>query len=279
MSKASKIITSAVAVLALGLALLVWQGMTGFGATLNLFEGLSVGASTTTLHVGESVQLTIRKKRALFFYRKLERPDTTTYSTVSESELVVEPDGRVTCVGTGGRTKDEIWVTAVNGRDWGHVSFDLLQAGPGPALDFIPAEVPKPVTIPDYFIRYAPCCSGDPIIMKEGQTISYKLVRHGPPWDDLTNRAIYTLFFGSGVPDDAHPSVATGGHDYVNSRTFQLDAQHGTISAPGSIGGDNRDRIVVFARYGDLVGWKYIVITHVEEDGREGHLRLHPEEH
>jgi hypothetical protein len=27
------------------------------------------------------------------------------------------------------------------------------------------------------------------------------------------------------------------------------------------------------------VGWKYIVITHVEEDGREGHLRLHPEEH
>jgi hypothetical protein len=31
----------------------------------------------------------------------------------------------------------------------------------------------------------------------------------------------------------------------------------------GSIGRDNRDSVVVFARYGDLVGWKYIVITHI----------------
>ena len=66
--------------------------------------------------------------------------------------------------------------------------------------------------------------------------------------------------------------------DYVSSRNFHVDSQHGTISAPPSIGRENRDSAVVFARYGNLVGWKYIVITHREEDGRDGHLRLHPED-
>jgi hypothetical protein len=278
MTKRRKTTMIVAAVLAIGLTLLFWQVMTGFSATLNTFEGLSVSAPTTTLHVGESTRLTVRRKRGLFFYRKLQRPDTTTYFTVSESELVVEPDGRVTCVGTKGRTKDEIWVSAENGRDTGHISFDLLLAGPGPTLDFVAADISKPATIPDYFVRYAPCCSGDPIVMTEGQTINYKLVRHGTPSDDLTTKGIYTVFFGSGVPNDARPSVITGGHDYVSSRNFHVDSQYGTISAPPSIGRDNRDSAVVFARYGNLVGWKYIVITHGEEDGRDGHLRLHPED-
>ena len=278
MSNKTKAATLAVAVLAIGLALLVWQGATGFSAALNLFEGLSVSAPTTTLRVGESTRLTVQKKRGFFLHRKLERPDMTTYLTVSESELVVEPDGQVTCVGTAGRTKDEIWLSAKNGRDSGHMSFDLLQAGPGPGLDFVAADVAKLATTPDYFVRFAPCCSGDPIVMKEGQTIRYRLVRHGTPSDDLTASAIYTVFFGSGVPNDASPSVITGGHDTVSFRNFHVDAQHGTVSAPASIGGNNWNRVVVFARHGDLVGWKYIVITHVEEDGREGHLRLHPEE-
>lgn len=114
--------------------------------------------------------------------------------------------------------------------------------------------------------------------MTEGQTINYKLVRHNTPSDDLTTKATYTIFFGSGVPNGVRPSITTGGHDCVTFRNFHVDAQHGTISAPVSIGRNNRDRVVVFARDGNLVGWKYLVITHVEEDGREGHMRLHPEE-
>ena len=96
MSKTSKVATIAVGVLIIGPALLVWQGLTGFSATLNIFEHLSLSAPTTTLHVGESTLLTVQRKRGLFLYRKLERPDATTYLTVSESELLVEPDGEVT---------------------------------------------------------------------------------------------------------------------------------------------------------------------------------------
>ncbi len=273
--KTSKIL---VAVSAVGLALFVWQAATGFSAALNVFEGLSLSAPTTTLHVGESTRLTVQGKRLLLAHRQLERPDATTYSTVSETEFVVEPDGRVTCVGTHGRSEDEVWVSAENDGDRGYISFDLLQTGTGPALDFAAADVPKPATIPDYFLRSAPCCSGDPMIMKEGQTIGYKLVRHGVPSDDVTAAAAYTVFFGSGVPNDVRPSVITGGRDYVSFRNFHLDGQKGTISAPASIGRGNWDSVVVFARFGDLVGWKYIVITHAEEEGREGHLRVHGDE-
>jgi len=171
-----------------------------------------------------------------------------------------------------------IWVSALNGRDWGHVSFDLLPAGPGPTLDFVAVDAPKPATIPEYFVRYAPCCSGDPIIMKEGQTISYKLVRHDTPSDELTARATYTFFFAAVFLTMLALQSLPAGHDYVSFRNFHIDVQHGTISAPGSIGGHNWDRVIVCARYGDLVGWKSIVITLVEDDGREGHLHVHPEE-
>lgn len=264
------------AALSLGLVFLVWY-LTGCGAALGIFEALSVSAPTTTLHVGESTQLTVQRKSGLFSHQELEHPSATSYYTVSESELIVEPDGRVTCVGTGGRTEDRISVAAQNGRDVGHARFDLLPVGPGPSLDFV-TDVPRPATIPDNFLRYAPCCSGDPIIIAEGKTIQYKLLRHGTPAEDLTSKATYTVFFGSGVPNDTRPSVITGGRDYVSFQTFHVDSQHGTIITPPSIGQYNQARIVVFARYGQLVGWKQIVITHVEEDGREGHLRAHPQE-
>ncbi len=81
-----KIATIALAVLALGLAIFVWQAATGFSATLNFFEGLSLSAPTTTLHVGESTRLTVEKKRGLFLHAKIEPPDAVTYLTVSESD-------------------------------------------------------------------------------------------------------------------------------------------------------------------------------------------------
>jgi hypothetical protein len=144
-------------------------------------------------------------------------------------------------------------------------------------LEFI-AEKPPSTPPPDYMTRYAPCCAGDPILMKEGETVRYRVVGGQLPHEDLTAKATYTLFFGSGVPNDTRPSVTTGGHDYVTYQTFHVDPEHGTFSAPPSIGRDNRDHLVVFARYGALVGWKYLIITHTEADGREGHLRLHAED-
>jgi hypothetical protein len=99
-----------------------------------------------------------------------------------------------------------------------------LHAARVPTLDIV-AEKPTAVPFPDFMTRYAPCCSGDPILIKEGETAHYRVIRHEAPHDDLTTKTAYSLF-----------------------------------------------------RYGSLVGWKYIIVKHVEEDGREGHLRLHPEE-
>lgn len=259
-------------------AIFVWQLLTGFNAATAFFEPLSVAAPITVLHAGESTRLTVREKHGLFFRRPLEHPKATTYFTVSESELAVEPDGRVTCVGTEGRPADEIWIWADNGKDDGHTRFTLLPGGPGPALDFIAPDIPKSTPLPDYFTRYSPCCSGDPIVMTEGQTINFKVVRRAASSDEVTSKAIYTIFFGSGIPNDTHPFAVTGGPDYITSKTFHLDASRGTIAAPPSIGRYNRYRVVIFARFGDLVGWKYVIITHAEPDGREGHLRLHPHE-
>lgn len=268
---------SAAAVVLVVVTFFVWQLMTGFSATVALFEPLSVSAPITALHAGESTQITVSKKRAFFFRRPLEHPEATTFFTVSESEAVVEPDGRVTCVGTGGRSSDIIWVSADNGHKTGHISFTLLPSGPGPALEFV-AQDAMPKRLPDSLTRYSPCCSGDPLVMNEGQTIHFRLLRLNAPSDDVTAKAKYTIFFGSGIPNDAHPSVVTGGHDYVTSSTFHLDASSGTITAPPSIGRYNRDRIVIFARLGDMVGWKYIIIVHAEPDGRDEHVRLHPNE-
>lgn len=257
-------------------AVFIWQLLTGFNAATAFFEPLSVTAPITVLHAGESTQLTVRKKHGFFFRRPLEHPEATTYFTVSESELVVEPDGRVTCVGTHGQREDEIWIYANNGNDDGHTSFTLLPSGAEPALEFVTPDIPKSTPLPDYFTRYSPCCSGDPLVMTEGQTVNFKLARRTASSDNVTSKATYTIFFGSGVPNDARPSVVTGGPDYITSRTFHLDASRGIITAPPSIGRYNRYRVVIFARLGDLVGWKYVIITHAEPDGREGHLRLHP---
>lgn len=62
MTKRGKTTMIVAAVLAIGLTLLVWEVMTEFSATVNIFEGLSVSAPTTRLRVGESTQLTIQRK-------------------------------------------------------------------------------------------------------------------------------------------------------------------------------------------------------------------------
>jgi hypothetical protein len=118
------------------------------------------------------------------------------------------------------------------------------------------------------------CCGGAVAVLKEGAQLKYKVIRHAAPHEDLTASSAYTLFFGSGIPNDPHPSVVTGGPDYVSAKNVRLDREHGTITAPISIGKLNWGRVIVFVRHGNLAGSKAIAIHHIE-GSREQHLRLH----
>jgi hypothetical protein len=237
-----------------------------------LTERLAVHASKTTLGVGESARITVRKKDGL---KTLEvDPNKTTYFTTSELVLVVEPDGTATCVGTYGRPTESAWITADNGSDHGHLSFDLQQSGPGPSLELI-TEPTQTISHPGQGDQFIACCTSGLVVLKEGEQMKYRIVRRAGPHEDVTASSTYVLFFGSGVPNDPHPSVITGSPDYVSSRNVRVDKEHGTITAPASIGRSNRQSVIVFVRHGDLVGWREIAITHVE-GSREEHLKLHP---
>src|SRR5215469_4266267 len=75
-------------------------------------EDLSVTAARTSLGVGESVRVNVRRKASWFRTAELRDPSLTVYATTSESALVVEPDGWVTCIGTYGRPQESAWVVA-----------------------------------------------------------------------------------------------------------------------------------------------------------------------
>jgi len=59
-----------------------------------------------------------------------------------------------------------------------------------------------------------------------------------------------TLFFNSGVPNDANATQIVGYGDGINPSTFRIDDEYGTIVAPTSIGGLNHFTVLVFARNG-----------------------------
>ena len=68
---------------------------------------LRVSVSHTTLRVGETVQLAVTKK-IWFGTEPLAHPERTQYITNWESMAVVEPDGKVTAVGTWGEREEMI---------------------------------------------------------------------------------------------------------------------------------------------------------------------------
>src|SRR5689334_18714584 len=62
--------------------------------------GLHIKPPKTSLRVGETMQLAVIDKLADGSTRDLTSPTTgTTYDTTSESMLIPEPDGKVTCIG------------------------------------------------------------------------------------------------------------------------------------------------------------------------------------
>ena len=244
-------------------AFLIVIGLTGCDFLVRWGEDLKLTAPRTSLGIGESVRITVRAKVSWFRTAELTDPSKTIYTTTGEAALVVEPDGWVTCVGTYGRPRESAWISATNGKSRGHLSFALSREGPGPTLDFIaaPADLPP---LPDKAQGpFGPCCS-TPLALKEGQQMRFK-VQARASGRDLTSSATgtrYTLFVGSGVPNDQRPSIITGDSDAVSARSFLLDATQGAITAPDSIARRNYARVIVFFRNGDLVGWREIVVIH-----------------
>jgi hypothetical protein len=218
---------------------------------------LSVSASHSTLHMGETVQLSVVRKTWLG-HQPLAHPEKTHYATTFESMAVVEPDGKVTAVGTWGKPKESAMVTAINGQLRGTVSFSLLAEGPGPTLDFV-VEAPSVQEM-----RVATCCS-TPAQLIEGQQIRYRLLRRNAEHTDVTRRSSgtrYTLFFGSGVPNDANAAQIVGYGEGINPATFRIDDEHGMIVVPTSIGRLNHFTVLAFARNGEAVGWKQFQLVH-----------------
>jgi len=180
----------------LWIAILALMLLVGFASWLRLrVSPLSVSVSHSTLRMGETVQLSIAKKTWLG-QEPLAHPERTHYLTTFESMAAVEPDGKVTALGTWGEPKESAIVSAIIGQLWGMVSLSLPAEGPGPTLDFV-VEAP-----PLQGMSTATCCS-TPAQLIEGQQVKFRLLRRNAEHTDVTRGSSgtrYTLFFGSGVP-------------------------------------------------------------------------------
>ena len=217
---------------------------------------LDVSAPRTTLHTGETVQLTV-SRRTLLGTASLEHPERTEYITNWETMAVVEPDGKVTAVGTWGKPEETTDVMAFNGKLTGNVDLSILADGPGPSLDFA-ADAP-----PISGMGTATCCSM-PVRVVAGQQVRFKVLGRDKQHTDVTRRAREhtTLFFGSGVPNDPNAARIVGYGQRISPTTFRVADEHGVITAPSSIGHLNYFTVLVFARNGDAVGWKQFQLAH-----------------
>ena len=191
---------------------------------------LEVAAPRTELRVGETVQLSVIQKQADGSTRDLTSPSTgTVYSTTSESMLIPEPDGKVTCIGTGGRDRESAVIGVGNGEHHGHIRFHLLPPGPGPGLEVIAEKT----------------------VLHEGEKVQLRVFK--PQADggrkELTGVATgtrYLTFAGNATVD---PSVIN-----VNAA--------GLASATSSIGNYNYRTVIVFVRNEDSVGWIELKVVH-----------------
>ena len=240
-------------IIVLALILLV-----GLASWLRLrISPLSLSASHSTLRMGETVQLCVSETTWLG-HQPPAHPERTQYSTTFESMAVIESDGKVTAVGTWGEPEENIIVSAFNGQLRGTLRFDLLAGGPGPTLDFV-VEAPS---VPG--MRVATCCSA-PVQLIEGQQVKFRLLRRNAEQTDTTRRSSgtrYTLFFGSGVPNDPNAAQIVGYGQGISPATFRIDDEHGMIAAPASIGQLHHFTVLAFARNGEAVGWKQFQLVH-----------------
>src|SRR5258706_1077998 len=184
---------------------------------------LQLSASTTTLRVGETIQLSVKQRQPDGTMRDVTDPASgTRYYTTGESLLIPEPDGRVTCIGTAGKDRESAVIGAVNGKQTGSVRFQLLPAGPGPGLE---------VTV-------------DKATLQQGERVQLHVFLSSATGGrkDLTATSTgtrYLTFAGQAFPDPSVIGVS----------------ETGLASAIGSIGSYNYRTVFVFVRNEGAVGW------------------------
>lgn len=184
-------------------------------------------ASRTELGIGESADMKVTRKLPDGSVEDITNNSSTRYITTSESHLIPEPGGKVTCISTSNRPTDNAIITASFNNLSDRLEFDLRQKGPGPGLK---VEVEK-TTLPagertKFFVRS----------VKDGR--------------DLTARASgtsYLVFGGVGIPE---PNL------------LAIDDATAMMTAVGSLGQYNRRSVIVFVRNGDLVGWTELKLVH-----------------
>ena len=184
-------------------------------------------ASRTVLGIGESADIKVTRKLPDGNVEDITNNAATKYITTSESHLIPEPGGKVTCISTSNRPTDNAIITASFNNLSDRLEFDLRQKGPGAGLKI---EVEK-ATLP------------------AGQRMKFSVlsVKDGR---DLTARASgtsYLVFGGVGIPE---PNL------------LAIDDATAVMTAVGSLGQYNRRSVIVFARNGDLVGWTELKIVH-----------------
>ena len=198
---------------------------------------LEVTAPRTTLRVGETTQLSVKQKIPGGSVVDLTDSNTgTVYHTTSESMLIPEPDGRVTCIGTGDRDEESAVIGAGNGIHHGHIRFKLLASGPGATLKV-----------------YV-----DKTTLREGESTQLHVVRLLPDGssEDITRfNNTYLTFAGNGSVDSSVVKVVTS----------VCDGLCELVSAADSIGSYNYRTVIIFVRNGDSVGWIEMKVVHRAE--------------
>jgi hypothetical protein len=192
---------------------------------------LDIAASKTSLGVGETVQLSVRQRLPDGKSLALTSPDGRSgYYTTSESRLIPEADGRVTCIGTDGRDEESATIGFSTGGHHGSIRFKLFASGPGPGLEVV----------------------ADRTTLREGDTTQLHVFKSQADAhrEELTSVSAtrYLTFTGNGVEDSGVISISGTG----------------LASAPGSIGHFTRRNVTVFVRNGDSVGWIYMEVVHAD---------------
>ena len=209
--------------------------------------GLVLRARTTRLHPGESIRLSAGEGR-VFGWRPVAA-ESLEWRTTGESVVLVEPDGRVTAIGTRGGSRESAMIGVSRGTHHGALRVFVAPGGPGPSLVITTGAGRQPCTA----WPIEPC-----VILQEGDSLDFRV--HDRAGTDVTARDAgtrYFVFVGSGLANDTHPRtvIGDGWPASLDAEAFRIDDRTGTLHAPESIAGMRWFGVTILVRNGDAVGW------------------------
>lgn len=189
---------------------------------------LQLRADARRLGVGETTQLRVLRPQPDGSTIDVTADPETTYSTTQDHMLIAESDGRVTCVGTRGKSSERGLISARHGDRRGSLPFTLAAQGPGPGLE---VTVERPV-------------------LAEGEKTRLRVygIDATGGKDELSSvhtGTKYLIFSGLGRPDDEVLTVDDSG----------------VATAAASIEPLSKINALVFVRNGARSGWASIDIV------------------